>query len=108
MEVKREIETTMSSIWTKGDQKFFLTSKTVFHDHGIKPVTLWKIDGWNPLPVKGWFESSYPILSKWLKKNGWNNLSDQSYPFTVINHTIETVVEDNEVSIILSADYIHK
>lgn len=27
--------------------------------------------GWNPLPIKGWFNSSYGVLNQWMVNNGW-------------------------------------
>lgn len=33
--------------------------------------TRYCITGWNPMPVKGWFDSSYGILSQWMRENGW-------------------------------------
>lgn len=33
--------------------------------------TEWYFEGYNPLPVKGKFNSSYPILVDWLRTNGW-------------------------------------
>lgn len=31
--------------------------------------------GWNPMPVKGWFDSSYGVLNQWLRENGWTCIS---------------------------------
>ena len=88
--VERKCETRMISRWRKGNKECNLISKTA---NTIGKPTLWAFEGWNPLPVKGWFASSYPVLAKWLTDNGWENISNQSNTYIISCTVTETVYE---------------
>ena len=38
--------------------------------------TEWYFEGHSPLPVMGKFKSSYSVLYKWLKANGWKRQNE--------------------------------
>jgi len=42
--------------------------------------------GWQPMPVKGWFNSSYHVLSQWMRENGWVCVPINIEGITIINH----------------------
>lgn len=67
------------SNWIKGNKKLTLVS----YKRGNK--TTWKIVGWNPLPAKGEFESSYSALKDWLDSNGW---------MILLNHPVYLMIVD--------------
>ena len=88
--VNTSMDTRMFSRWINGAREFTLVSKTIRAEGNLQ--TLWKFEGWNPLPVKGWFESSYPVLHKWLTENGWENISNQKNSFIISTSITETII----------------
>lgn len=49
------------SKWRKGTKTCNLIR--VCENNGY---TRYRFTGWNPMPVKGWFDSSYGVLSQWM------------------------------------------
>lgn len=69
----------ITSSWRKGDK--------ISHLHSVRDGKEVKFyfTNWNPLPVKGCFNSTYSILRDWLIADGW-----QPVP---VNHRIVLVLE---------------
>ena len=88
---KTSMDTRMFSRWSNGKKSCTLISKVI--KEGNQHKQLWAFEGWNPLPVKGWFESSYPVLKAWLESNGWENISNQSNTYIISCTVRETVYE---------------
>ena len=67
------------SKWRKGNK----TCNLVTIKEGGR--ILYKFTGWNPKKVKGYFESSYQALSKWMTDSGWSHVPLHINSITIIN-----------------------
>ena len=59
------------SVWVKGNQSSHLVRIWTVDEETGKESLLFRINGYQPFPVKGWFESSYRFLSAWYIQAGW-------------------------------------
>lgn len=68
MIARKEVRTVVSR-YKKGDKVATLTNTTF--SNGSKCEVWFRFENWNPLPVKGRFQSTFSVIHQWLIDNGW-------------------------------------